>query len=215
MSHLRRFLAICLAACGIALAQPAFAHPHVFVIVQSELLFDAQGHVTGVRQAWTFDEMYSAFATTGLTPDGTPATAEQLQPLAEQNVGDLAEFSYFTVLKAPGQKIAFGKPTDISMGEDDKKLVTLRFTLPLDKPASASKALTLQVYDPTYFVSFDFAKDGVKLASAPSGCSLSVVPPRALDESESNRMTEAFFSGLSPGSDFGIKLAGRALIACP
>lgn len=211
----RRALALLFALCGFGFSLPAAAHPHVFVVVKSELLFNGQGQVTGVSHAWTFDEMYSAFATTGVNADGKPATAQQLQPLAEQNVGDLTEFKYFTVLKAPGQKIEFGKPEAISMSEDDKKLVTLRFTLPLKAPASAGRALTMQVYDPTYFVSFDFAKDGVTLASAPSGCSLSVTQPKALDESESQRLNEAFFSGLSPGADFGIKLAGRALVACP
>jgi ABC-type uncharacterized transport system substrate-binding protein len=199
----------------MGLSAPALAHPHVFVVVKSELVFNAQGQVSGVRHAWTFDEMYSAFATTGINADGKPASAEQLQPLAEQNVGDLAEFGYFTVVKAPGQKIELGKPEAISMSESDKKLVTLRFTVPLKKPASAGKALTLQVYDPTYFVSFDFDKNGVELVSAPSGCSLSVSQPKSLDDTESQRLSEAFFSGLSPGADFGIKLASRALVACP
>jgi len=210
-----RAFAYAVALVAMGLSAPALAHPHVFVVVKSELVFNAQGLVSGVRHAWTFDEMYSAFATTGINPDGKPASAEQLQPLAEQNVGDLAEFGYFTVLKAPGQKIELGTPEAISMSESDKKLVTLRFTVPLKKPASAGKVLTLQVYDPTYFVSFDFDKNGVSLVSAPSGCSLSQVAPRSLDDMESQKLSEAFFSGLSPGADFGIKLAGRALVACP
>jgi ABC-type uncharacterized transport system substrate-binding protein len=210
-----RAFAYAVALAAMCLSAPALAHPHVFVVVKSELIFNAKGLVSGVRHAWTFDEMYSAFATTGINPDGKPASAEQLQPLAEQNVGDLAEFGYFTVLKAPGQKIELGMPEAISMSESDKKLVTLRFTVPLKKPASAGKVLTLQVYDPTYFVSFDFDKNGVSLVSAPSGCSLSQVAPRSLDDTESQKLSEAFFSGLSPGADFGIKLAGRALVACP
>jgi ABC-type uncharacterized transport system substrate-binding protein len=210
-----RAFAYALAFVAMGLSAPALAHPHVFVVVKSELVFNAQGLVSGVRHAWTFDEMYSAFATTGINPDGKPASAEQLQPLAEQNVGDLAEFGFFTVLKAPGQKIELGAPEAISMSESDKKLVTLRFTVPLKKPASAGKVLTLQVYDPTYFVSFDFDKNGVSLVSAPSGCSVSQVAPKSLDDTESQKLSEAFFSGLSPGADFGIKLAGRALVACP
>jgi ABC-type uncharacterized transport system substrate-binding protein len=194
---------------------PALAHPHVFVVVKSEVLFDPQGRISGVRHAWTFDDMYSSFVVAGVNPDGKPATAQQLQPLAEQNVGELAEFGYFTVVKAPGQKIEFGKPEAISMSENDKKLVTLRFTVPLKTPASAGKALTLQVYDPTYFVSFDFDKDGVSLAGAPKGCSLSQSQPKSLDETEAQKLSEAFFSGLSPGADFGVKLASRALVACP
>ena len=203
------------AALALGFAAPALAHPHVFVVVTSELVFDAQGRVSGVSQSWTFDDMYSSFVTTGAGEDGKPVTSQKLQPLAEQNVSDLAEFGYFTVVKVPGQKVEFAKPQAISMHEDEKKLVTLKFTLPLKNPVKADKAFTLQVYDPTYFVSFDFAKDGVSLKAAPSGCSLSIVQPQPLGESESKRLNEAFFSGLSPGADFGIKLASRATLACP
>lgn len=208
-------LAIAVAA-FLGLALPAAAHPHVFVVVKSDVLFDAQGRVTGVRHAWTFDEMYSAFATTGLSSDSAPAKDAQLTPIAEQNVGDLAEYGYFTVIKSPGQKIEFGAPTEIGMSESTNKLVTLRFTLPLKQSLSAGKAVTLQVYDPSYFVSFDFDKgDSVKLVAAPGGCSVSVVQPKPLLDSEAQKLSEAFFSGLSPGADFGIKIAGRAIVACP
>jgi ABC-type uncharacterized transport system substrate-binding protein len=46
-------------------ATAAQAHPHVWVMMVTELLYAADGSVSGVRQAWTFDDMYSAFATTG------------------------------------------------------------------------------------------------------------------------------------------------------
>lgn len=202
-------------AAMLACAGPALAHPHVFVVVTSEIIFDAQGRVAGVSQSWTFDDMYSSFVTTGASEDGKPVSSQKLQPLAEQNVSDLAEFGYFTVVKVPGQKVEFAKPQAISMHEDAKKLVTLKFTLPLKTPVKADKALTLQVYDPTYFVSFDFAQNGVTMKGAPSGCSLSMVQPTPLGESEAKRLNEAFFSGLSPGADFGIKLASRATLACP
>ena len=212
---MKRIIRAALTVLALTCAGPALAHPHVFVVVTSQVLFDAQGRVSGVRHSWTFDDMYSAFVTTGASEDGKPVSAEQLQPLAEQNVSDLAEYGYFTLVKVPGQKIEFAKPQAIAMREDDKKLVTLTFTLPLKQPVKADKAFTLQVYDPTYFVSFDFAKDGVAMTGAPSGCSVSLTQPTPLGESESKRLNEAFFSGLSPGADFGIKLASRATVACP
>ncbi|MDB5650096.1 MAG: hypothetical protein JWL62_1616 [Hyphomicrobiales bacterium] len=209
------FVAVALAG-FIGAASEAWAHPHVFVVVKSELIFDAQGKVSGIRHAWTFDEMYSSFVTTGLTADGAVASDAQLQPVAETNVGDLAENSYITVTKSPGQKVEFDKPKDIGMSEGADKLVTLRFTLPLKQALSAGKCFTLQVSDPSYFVAFDFAKtDAVKLVSPPSGCSLSVVQPKPLEDTEAKKLSEAYFSGLSPGSDFGIKLASRAILACP
>jgi ABC-type uncharacterized transport system substrate-binding protein len=79
-----------------------------------------------------------------------------------------------------------------------------------------SKTFVFQIYDPSYFVAFGFDKGtSVSLIGAPSGCSLSVIKPRALDEVETKKLNESFFSGLSPGDDFGIKLADRAIVACP
>ena len=136
----------------------ASAHPHVWVVVKSEVLFGADGKITGLRHAWTFDEMYSAFATQGFGTDGKPPTPEELQPLAKTNVESLAEFDFFTFAKHGGEKPEFGDPIDYSIDEDTNKIITLHFTLPLKTPVDARKPFSFQVYDPTYFVSCAFEK---------------------------------------------------------
>ncbi len=76
--------------------------------------------------------------------------------------------------------------------------------------------LSLAVYDPTYFVAFSMAdKDPVALQGAPSGCSASVSKPKALDATDNQQLSESFFTNMSPGMDFGIKLAERAIVVCP
>ena len=194
---------------------PARAHPHVMVVVTSEVIFEG-GKVAAIRQHWTFDDMYSAFVTANLGQDGKDPTTAELQPVAQTNVESLGEFDYFTVPKMNGKKTVFGAPKDYSMTFDGKeKVATLHFTLPLAE-ATHGKLFVFQIYDPSYFVAFSFDKDDpVKLLSAPEGCSLSVSKPKALDSEESKKLNESFFSGLSPGSDFGAKLADRAIVACP
>ena len=49
-------VSVCLAA------GPTQAHPHVWVTMTEELLYAPDGSVTGVHHAWTFDDMFSAFA---------------------------------------------------------------------------------------------------------------------------------------------------------
>ena len=194
---------------------PARAHPHVVVAVTSEVIF-ADGKVAGIRHHWTFDDMYSAFITANLGKDGKDPTTAELQPVAQTNVESLKEFDYFTVPKMNGKKAIFGAPKDYSMTFDGRdKTATLHFTVPLAE-AAYGKLFVFQIYDPSYFVAFSFEKgDPVKLLGAPQGCSLSVSKPRALDSEESKKLNESFFSGLSPGSDFGAKLADRAIVACP
>ena len=202
-----------LAALGTGAAE---AHPHVFVTAKEQVLFDADGRVTGVRADWTFDDMYSSFVTQGLGTPGELLTREQLAPLAKTNVESLAEFGYFTVAKMAGHALAFGEPVDFWLDESPAKLVTLHFTLPLKAPVKPVPALNVSVYDPTYFVDFQMAEqDPVALVSAPSGCSTSVIKPRPLEASDNQKLSEAFFANMSPGQDFGIKLASKVMVACP
>ncbi len=210
----------CLAAVALAGgalgSAPAHAHPHVFVVAKEQVIFGPDGKITGVRSAWTFDDMYSAFVTQGIGAPDAILTDEQMAPLAKTNVESLAEFGYFTVAKAAGHPFEFREPVDYSLHETPDKLVTLNFTLPLKESASAGKAFSLAVYDPTYFVSFEMNdKEPVTLASAPKGCSASVTKPKPLDAGENQKLSEAFFSNMSPGLDFGIKLASHIVVACP
>ena len=204
------------AMCAPALTAGAWAHPHVWVAAREEILFDAQGRVAAIRHIWTFDEMYSAFAVQGLGKDGKPPTREEMAPLAKINVESLAEFQYFTAVKTGPTYQEFGEPADYSLEADAQNIVTLRFTLPLRSPVSARKPLTFMVYDPTYFVDFELVKDApVTLVGAPSGCSLSTFKPDPLGAGDSAKLSESFFSGQSPGADFGVKLATRTIVVCP
>ena len=209
-----RLPAACLAlALGAGTAE---AHPHVFVTAREQVVFAPDGKVTGVRAAWTFDDMYSSFVTQGLGTPGQLLTGDQLAPLAKTNVESLAEFGYFTTAKMGGHAVEFGEPEDYRLEESPDKLVTLFFTLPLKVPVKPVPALSVSVYDPTYFVDFQMAEhDPVALVSAPSGCSTSVIKPRPLDASDDQKLSEAFFANMSPGQDFGIKLASKVMVACP
>ncbi len=206
-------LAGLLAAAPVASAR---AHPHVFVAVKTVVLFAPDGRITGLRHSWTFDDMYSAFATQGLGGrSGKPSEAE-LKELARTNLEQLEEADFFTFVRAGGRKAEFAPAVDYSMTLDAKKLVTMHFTAPFKEPASAGKAFALQVYDPTYFVAFDFEKGTpVTLSGAPQGCSLSIVTPPPLLAEEQRKLNDSLGTNVSPGADFGLKLASRAVIACP
>ena len=204
--------------CLGALVGRADAHPHVWVTMTEELLYAPDGSVTGVRHAWTFDDMFSAFATQGIEQKtkGT-LTREELFPLAKVNVDSLKEYAYFTYAKADGKrdKDAFGDPVDYWLTYDQKDAVlTLHFTLPFKKPVKA-KALDLEIYDPQFFVDFGLAeKDPVGLVSAPAQCTTAVEKPH--DESfpssqrfDPNLMTSEANVGM------GANYSNRISVTCP
>ena len=208
------------AALGLALAltfiAPAAAHPHVWVTVRSKLDFTPDGKIAAVVHDWVFDEMYSSFATQGLAKPGELVKREQFAPLARENAGGLADVGYFTTLKIGGKAVEFGSVTDYWMEERPDHLVQFHVAVPLKEPAAPSKIMTLRVADPEYFIDFEFDdKMPIVLVSAPSGCSASVAKPKPLEQGDKAKLTESFFTNLSPGTNFGFKMASAAIIACP
>jgi ABC-type uncharacterized transport system substrate-binding protein len=191
------------------------AHPHVWVTVKSELVYAPDGAVTGVRHAWTFDDMFSTYATQGLeSKEPGVFTREELAPLAEVNVTSLKEYDYFTYAKASGKKQAFNDPVDYWVDLKDQML-TLYFTLPFKAPVK-STALDLEIYDPTYFVDFTFAeKDAFALTGAPAQCGFSIRKPTDAEvDAKVRSMGEALFAE-DNGSNYGSMFANRIAVKCP
>lgn len=210
---IRRFLATILAL-G-ALIGPALAHPHVWVEVHSELDYTPDGKLAGVRHHWKFDEAFSTYALQGLetTPDGKPSD-KTLKELAQVNIESLHEFDFFTYAKRNKQDVKFLQPKDYSLSYEGTQL-TLHFTLPFAEPPVKAGALTLDVYDPTYFVSFQLAdKDPVTLAGDAAGCALALHRPDPAVGTSSATLSESFFNALTSASEFGSQFANRVTVTC-
>ena len=99
--------AAAVATCVWLAASAAFAHPHVWVTVRSQIVFSPDGKVASVVHDWVFDEMYSSFATQGLAKPGELVKRDTFAPLAKENAGGLAEIGYFTTLKIGGKAVDF------------------------------------------------------------------------------------------------------------
>jgi ABC-type uncharacterized transport system substrate-binding protein len=209
-----KVLFVAIAAFALMSAGAANAHPHVWVTVKSDLVFATDGKVAAVRHAWTFDEMFSVFATQGLDKDGDgKLSREELKELAEVNVTSLEEFNYFSVGKSGGKDIAFAKPVEYWLEADKDNVLTLHFTLPLTASAAAAD-FSLEVYDPTFFVDLSFPEDAkAELIGAPAGCAAEVVRPKGLETATTN-LSESFFNSLTASSQFGSQFASRIVLRC-
>jgi ABC-type uncharacterized transport system substrate-binding protein len=213
MTLVSRFLLV--AALVVFAATAARAHPHVWVTMKSELVYAPDGSVTGVRHAWTFDDMFSTFATQGLaSKEKGRFTREELAPLAQVNVESLKDFDYFTVAQVNGKKAELSAPVDYWLEFADG-ILTLHFTLPFKAPAKAQN-LSVEMYDPAYFIDFSFAqKDPVKLTNAPAACQLAVLRPGEGGQTAAKGQPgEAFFNS-GAASNFGAQFANKIAVKCP
>ncbi|WP_376707837.1 DUF1007 family protein [Bradyrhizobium semiaridum] len=195
---------------GTAAAQ---AHPHVWITAKSELIYAADGTITGIRHAWTFDDMFSTYALQGIETKVKGAySREELAPLAQTNVESLKEYAYFTFAKADGKKQKFLEPVDYFLEYKDTAL-TLHFTLPAKTPFK-TKELSLEVFDPSYFIDFQYAdKDPIKLVGASADCKMQFQRPNDGSAAAQKLGEQNFLDGSN--ANFGMMFANKVTVECP
>ncbi len=206
-SLLRRLLALLLLVSALG-AKEAQAHPHVWITASSELL-----SITGVRHAWTFDDMFSTYALQGIeTKKKGVYSREELSSLAQTNVESLKEYGFFTFARADGKKEKFQEPVDYYLEYKDTAL-TLYFTLPLKTPVKP-KELVLEVFDPSFFIDFTLAeKNPIKLVGAPAACQMKFERPNDGSAGAQKIGEQNFLSGAN--SNYGAMFANKITVDCP
>jgi ABC-type uncharacterized transport system substrate-binding protein len=194
-------------------AKQAQAHPHVWITASSELLYDADGTISGVRHAWTFDDMFSTYALQGIeTKNKGVYSREELSSLAQTNVESLKEYGFFTFARADGKKEKFQEPVDYYLEFKDAAL-TLHFTLPLKTPVKP-KELVLEVFDPSFFIDFTLAeKNPIKLVGAPAACQMKFERPSDGSAGAQKIGEQNFLSGTN--SNYGAMFANKVTVDCP
>lgn len=198
----------------LAAALPAAAHPHVTIIAKAAFVLDSQGKITGIRHHWTFDEAYSAFATTGMKkdPDGK-TTAAELKDLAKLNVESLNEFGYFTKLSQGNKALEFGTPKEGYSLEDTGKALVLNFVLPLKRATLPTSNMSLRVDDETFFVAFGLADADPVTFEGKSTCKIDIKRPAKVADQSMQKLGEDFFNNLKTG--FAEDYATTIKLSCP
>lgn len=201
----------------LALPTVVQAHPHVWVTIESEVLIDGEGRITGIRHHWTFDEFFSSFAVQGMDANGDGAfDRAELSELAKVNINSLHEFDYFTYARIDGEDSALSDPLEDYFLEHEDGRLTLHFTLPFEDPVAAHEAeVRYAVYDPTFYIDFAYAEGEAPIRIAgqqASECRAELADPP--ETAETTALSEAFFQGLDADSDFGAQFARDVVIAC-
>lgn len=197
------------------LSSAALAHPHVWITMRSDVIVSSEGKVTAIRQHWTFDDMFSAFALQGTeSKEKGKYTREELAPLAKVNVDSLKEYDYFTYASADGKKVELGEPTSDYWLDYADSVLTLNFTLPVKTPVKA-KELKIDIYDPTIFIDFEFAKDDPAKLVGGRHCKMDVVYPREMTYAEGKALSDIPADQPNLTMAWGARFANKLLVHCP
>ena len=196
-------IAVLMVAAGLiaALAAGASAHPHVWITVETTVLYD-KGEFTGLQHKWTFDEFYTAMAIEGLDKNKDAIyDREELAELAKVNMDGLKEFGYFTYPVLAGKDVKLQEPKDYWLEHKDNAL-SLHFTVPFAQPISPkAKDFAFVVQDPQFFIAFLPAKiDPVKFSEgAPKSCKATIGNPKSAND-DADRLAKAFAQLATPVS---------------
>ena len=79
-----------------------------------------------------------------------------------------------------------------------------------------AQSLDVEVFDPAYFVDFQFAeKDAVALKGAPAGCKASVGKPQEMTKELAHRLSKIGPNEQIPENTFGAQFANKIAVKCP
>lgn len=187
---MRWFTAAAVFAATMCAAAPAMAHPHVWIEMRSDVVFDGKGLITGMNLMWTFDDAYAEMAVDGLDANGDGVySPQELEPLTKENLLSLKDYDYFTVMRFNGEKQLFGPIVESGQIWSNNKL-QLHFQLPLKTPLDPLKGeFAAKVYDPEFYIAIDYVKDDPVSVTGnmPENCQLVVKPVPTDAEVEATR----------------------------
>jgi ABC-type uncharacterized transport system substrate-binding protein len=212
--------AAAMAATALALVEPADAHPHVWITMRSDVVFNDKAEVSGIAVEWTFDDGYTQMALDGLDANGDGVYSQsELEPLTQENLKSLKDYNYFVVPRVDGKVVAISDPTEYGQIYSNGKL-ELHFTVPLAAPINPRNAEFLyKIYDPEFFIAMDYVQEdpvGV-VGDMPRGCHLQVKPvvsDQELDQTREMLSTKGTDWKPEENEDFGGMFAQPALVQC-
>lgn len=207
-------------AMALSMAAPAFAHPHVWIAMRSDVVFNDKGEVSGIAVEWTFDDGYAQLALDGLDTNGDGVySQDELEPLTKENLSSLKDYNYFVVARVNGEVVAMAAPIEPGQIFSNGKL-ELHFTVPLAKPVDPHKAeFHYKVYDPEFYIALDYVEQdpvGV-IGTMPSDCRLKVAPVISDQQlNQTRQMLSSKGTDWKPpeDEDFGGMFAQPAMIIC-
>lgn len=220
MVEMRGKLAAAVMVLSIGATAPAMAHPHVWIEMRSDVVFNEQGMIQGFNVIWTFDDGYTQMALDGLDANGDGVYSQsEIEPLTKENINSLKDYGFFTVLRFNDEKQEIGEVTEFGQIWSNDKL-QLHFQVPLKTPVDPTKGeFVAKVYDPEFFIAIDYVKDDpvTVIGNMPKGCELALKPVPTDAEIEATRsMLSTKGADWKPenNEDFGAIFAQPVAIAC-
>jgi ABC-type uncharacterized transport system substrate-binding protein len=227
----RRWLSLGAACLAFGAGVPAAAaHPHVWIDVRLEIVFDEAGRLSAIRQHWALDSNFTLNEVMQFVDgDGnlvlSPAEVERA---LAYYFGWVVPNRYFTHITVDGSVVRVtDQPAPEASFDDGFFFVAAE--LRLDEPIAIGRNAAIDVFDAEIYYSFDFPREGsdrpgprlapeppivadaIVAVDAPQRCTVGQRAPEVLDP-----MAVALLRrlGLSAPADGAAGFPTRAVVLC-
>lgn len=209
-----------LAALAIAasLAQPAGAHPHVFVDGGIDFTFGPGGRLEAIRVTWRYDAFETLYMLTemGVMPTGDQGFTEDERRAVEAELSVFADdFDGSAHLSIDGAPLALAWPTDVSARMAGDRL-EMSFTRTLETPvALGAETLSVAFYERTYFFAFSLT-DPPGFSGDGGACRADIAPfePSSLTAELQATLAKLSREEVPEDENVGAVFADRMTVTC-
>lgn len=128
------------------------SHPHIFIDAELVFVFDADG-LSGIRERWAFDEMFSQDLLYDFDVDGDSVlNKEEVAELRDIFYENTKEYGYFNIIHIDGKKFTVQYLTDFNVIIEDYRLV-YEFFVPCHVSAGSDyyKTVEITLFDETIY----------------------------------------------------------------
>jgi len=145
----------------MVVAGAAASHPHVFVDVGIEVIFDDRNNAEALRITWTYDDLFSLLIVEerNLDPDFDGIlTPDETAALQGFDMAWDAGFPGDTYALLGDRPLGLSGPSDWATSYADGRLTSTHLRR-LDPPVLlADQPLVVQVYDPSFYTAYSIAR---------------------------------------------------------
>lgn len=132
------------------------AHPHMFIDTNPTIVMDKNG-LKGVEVSWVFDDMFSSVVIKDYDKNKDQKfNQKELAKLKKEAFDYTAEYHYFTKLTLGKKQLPMGAPQNFTPTIKKGRLI-YHFFIPCLVPVKKGvKKVKLSIFDPTFYISFEF-----------------------------------------------------------
>ena len=130
-----------------------FAHPHVFPRLSFEIISE-EGKITGVKEIWTFDEMYGTMIISTFDIDGDlKFNEEESKKIKERFFWEFADC--LTYVSGDVKSVEVKGIEDFQLKIIDESLLECSFIVPVERKIKKKNKISIYVTDPSIYTSFE------------------------------------------------------------